>query len=80
MSTGTDDPLTHAVIGCAMEVHNTLGAGFQEVVYQRALAIELRETGILLRQRNTSTPDVKHRTSPLRDTPVPKPDPARACA
>lgn len=36
-----NDPLTHLVIGCAMEVHNILGNGFQEVVYQRALAIEL---------------------------------------
>ncbi|MBN1416629.1 MAG: GxxExxY protein [Bacteroidales bacterium] len=32
--------LTHKVIGCAMQVHNTLGNGFQEVIYQRALAIE----------------------------------------
>ncbi|HLR25842.1 MAG TPA: GxxExxY protein, partial [Fodinibius sp.] len=33
--------LTHTIIGCAMEVHNTLGNGFQEVIYQRALAYEL---------------------------------------
>lgn len=33
--------LTHRVIGCAMEVHNQLGNGFQEVVYQRSLSIEL---------------------------------------
>ena len=40
------DPLTHAVIGCAMTVHSTLGNGFQEVIYQRALAIELEQNGI----------------------------------
>ncbi|MEO9477121.1 MAG: GxxExxY protein [Cyclobacteriaceae bacterium] len=36
------DQLTHKIIGCAMEVHNQMGNGFQEVVYQRALAIEFR--------------------------------------
>jgi GxxExxY protein len=38
--------LTHKIIGCAMEVHNTLGNGFQEVIYQRALAIELSNAGL----------------------------------
>ncbi|MBN1117818.1 MAG: GxxExxY protein [Bacteroidales bacterium] len=38
--------LTHAIIGCAMTVHNTLGNGFQEVIYQRALSIELNLNGI----------------------------------
>lgn len=33
--------ITGKIIGCAMEVHNNLGNGFQEVVYQRALSIEL---------------------------------------
>lgn len=33
--------LTHKIIGCGMEVHNQMGNGFQEVVYQRALAIEM---------------------------------------
>lgn len=35
--------LTHKIIGCAMKVHSTLGNGFQEVIYQRALAIEMRK-------------------------------------
>jgi GxxExxY protein len=35
--------LTHKIIGCAMRVHNFLGNGFQEVIYQRALAIEMRK-------------------------------------
>ena len=34
------DALTYHVIGCAMNVHNTLGNGFQEVIYQRCLSIE----------------------------------------
>lgn len=40
------DELTYKVIGCAMKVHNTLGNGFQEVIYQRCLAIELEAAGI----------------------------------
>ena len=40
------DKLTYEIIGCAMKVHNTLGNGFQEVIYQRCLAIELRNAGI----------------------------------
>ncbi len=35
------DKLTHKIIGCAMKVHSKPGNGFQEVIYQRALAIEL---------------------------------------
>lgn len=38
--------LTHKIIGCAMQVHRTLGNGFQEVIYQRCLAIELEKNGI----------------------------------
>lgn len=33
--------LSKTIIGCALHVHNTLGNGFQEVIYQRALAIEM---------------------------------------
>jgi len=38
--------LTAKIIGCAMMVHKTLGNGFQEVIYQRALAIEMNLAGI----------------------------------
>ena len=38
--------LTSKIIGCAMTVHKTLGNGFQEVIYQRALEIEMRLAGI----------------------------------
>ncbi len=37
------EALTHKIIGCAMKVHSTLGNGFQEVIYQRALAIEMQK-------------------------------------
>lgn len=34
--------ITSKIIGCAMEIHNTLGNGFQEVIYQRALEYEMK--------------------------------------
>ena len=38
--------LTSKIIGSAMTVHKSLGNGFQEVIYQRALEIEMRLAGI----------------------------------
>jgi GxxExxY protein len=38
--------LTSKIIGCAMTVHSSLGSGFPEKIYQRALAIEFRLQGI----------------------------------
>ncbi|HSF89837.1 MAG TPA: GxxExxY protein [Saprospiraceae bacterium] len=38
--------LTGKIIGCALEVHKILGNGFQEVIYQRALAIEMQMQGL----------------------------------
>ena len=38
--------LTGKIIGCAMEVHNFLGNGFQEVIYQRALEYEMELRGL----------------------------------
>lgn len=38
--------LTYKIIGCAMEVHRTLGTGYPEYIYQNALAIELKRCDI----------------------------------
>ncbi|WP_374949262.1 GxxExxY protein [Mucilaginibacter sp.] len=39
--------ITHKIIGCAMQVHKTIGNGFQEIIYQRALAIEFSFAGLV---------------------------------
>jgi len=41
-----DQELTEEIIGCAMKVHSTLGPGFLESVYQKALAHELGKSGL----------------------------------
>ncbi|MCW5904967.1 MAG: GxxExxY protein [Chitinophagaceae bacterium] len=38
--------ITEAIIGCAMKVHRTLGKGFPEYIYQRALEIELNKISL----------------------------------
>jgi len=38
--------ITEKIIGSAMKVHGTLGNGFQEVIYQRALQIEMNDAGL----------------------------------
>ncbi len=38
--------ITGKIIGCAMTVHSTLGNGFQEVIYQRCLALEMEKQGL----------------------------------
>jgi GxxExxY protein len=43
---GFSDPLSEKVLGCVFEVANTLGAGFLEKVYERALLVELRLRGL----------------------------------
>lgn len=45
--------ITGKIIGCAMRVHSALGNGFQEVIYQRALAIEMEEFNISFSREHT---------------------------
>jgi GxxExxY protein len=40
------EDVTRRVIACAMTVHSRLGSGFQEVIYQRAMAIEMPYQGL----------------------------------
>lgn len=44
------EELTHKIIGCAIKVHNTLGNGFQEIIYQRALAIEMLKQNLAFKR------------------------------
>lgn len=47
----TEDDLTQKIIGCAYKVHNTLGPGFLEKVYENALRIELEKLGLRVKQQ-----------------------------
>lgn len=47
----TDDELTEKIIGCAFTVHNKLGPGFLEKVYENALRIELLKAGLTVKQQ-----------------------------
>lgn len=40
------DKLTYSIIGCAMKVHQKMGPGFQEVIYQRCLKLEFEKSGL----------------------------------
>ncbi|HEY0347546.1 MAG TPA: GxxExxY protein [Pyrinomonadaceae bacterium] len=47
----TDDELTRTIIGCAYKVHNALGPGFLEKVYENAMRIELEKIGMAVKQQ-----------------------------
>lgn len=47
--------ITRKIIGCAMKVHTTLGNGFQEVIYQRALAIEMQKQNLVFQREMEMT-------------------------
>lgn len=46
MAVEEQDPLTERIIGCAIEVHRTLGPGLLESAYVEALTVELAEAGL----------------------------------
>jgi len=46
-----DEQLTYKIIGCAYRVSNTLGCGFLEKVYAKALVHELRKAGLRVAQQ-----------------------------
>ena len=48
-ATGND--LTYRIIGAAMAVHNRLGYGFKEEVYEKAMEVELNQVGIIVQRQ-----------------------------
>jgi GxxExxY protein len=46
-----DEDLSGTIIGCAYKVHNALGTGFAEKVYENALRIELDKVGYRIKQQ-----------------------------
>ena len=56
------DALSNRIIGCAITVSNALGIGFLERVYENALAIELREAGLVVAQQYGVTVTYRGRT------------------
>lgn len=59
-----DDPQTYAIIGAAMEVHRTLGCGFLESVYRRALVVEFLYREIAFAAEVAVTVSYKDETLP----------------
>jgi GxxExxY protein len=51
----TGNQLTYQIIGAAMAVHNQLGAGYKEEVYEKALYVELNQRGITAERQHPLT-------------------------
>lgn len=47
----TENELSYKVIGIALELHKSLGPGLLESTYENALAYDLRETGLVVKQQ-----------------------------
>jgi GxxExxY protein len=45
------EDLTRIIIGCAFKVHNKLGCGFLEKIYENAMVIELKKAGLRVQQQ-----------------------------
>ena len=45
------DPLTEKIIGCALEVHRTLGPGLLESTYESALCVEFQLAGLIFERQ-----------------------------
>ncbi len=52
--------ITEKVIGSAMKVHSALGNGFQEVIYQRAMGIEMGDKGLSFSREHEMPVYYKH--------------------
>lgn len=59
---------TQRIIGCAMRVHSTLGNGFQELIYQRCLDIEMKLDGLSFEREKTM--NIIYRDYPVGDRRV----------
>jgi len=60
-----DDPLTHRIIACAIEVHKKLGPGLLEKLYKEAMIIEMELNG-LKAEKNVKIP-VEYKGKPIGD-------------
>lgn len=59
----TGNDLTYRIIGAAMAVHNSLGPGYKEEVYERALLAELQQRSISAKSQ--CPVEVWHQDSPV---------------
>lgn len=50
ISDPTNDEITERIIGCAIRVHRSLGPGFLEIIYHRAMAHELRKLDLFFEE------------------------------
>ena len=57
--------ITGKIIGCAFEVHNFLGNGFQEIIYQRALSWEFEQVGLNFQREISQDIFYKNLTEPI---------------